>query len=119
MVKLSAVWLGPSVPVAAALAFLLTPWAMGSQSIHRPSWAIGCFSVVLGAPAVGVALAAVSPVQDLGEAFALVVFSTLFGLIFVGWLYLIITVPSGYVWASIVRRRLPHDLTCLIRDSET
>jgi hypothetical protein len=102
-VQLATVWLGPSVPVAAVVAFMLAPRAVSSESLDGPALAMGFFSVVLGAPAVSVVMAAAMGLADFVELIGVAIFLAIAGLIFVGWLYLVITIPSGYIWAALVR----------------
>ena len=106
VVQLAVVWLGPSVPVAATLAFLLTPWAVRCESESGPALAMAFFPVLRGAPAVSVLVAAASEPSNLIELFGLAVFFTIAGLILLGWAYLLITIPSGYIWAVVVRRKI-------------
>ena len=95
-------FLGPPVPVVAALGWLMGDRIGSAESVAAPVLLMAVPAVLLSAMVSGILLAlpfaehGVSPLPA-GMAYAAI------GLVVFGWLGLVVAVPSAYAWAWLMR----------------
>lgn len=101
---LAFVVVGPSLPVAAGVALLLSAGTVHARTVHRSAIAFGIATVFGTAPIS--AIAALSGVGYPARApyTGDVLLLTVLLVFFYGLPALLVTIPSGYAWALLLRR---------------
>ena len=102
-VAFAVTWIGPTIVTTTVVAAPLAGPAIRARSVALPTIGTAVIAIVLSAPIVA-AEVAFGSAEDVATALAETFSFAVFGLIALGWLFLLIAIPSGFLWSWSLRR---------------